>query len=250
MALPVTSGTASFLVSRDDIIKAALQDMKVLIAGQSPGTNDVTDLSFRLNLILKWLNTLGYLQWLYQTLTPISFVAGQITYTVAESGSPSLTNYRPVRLAHAWRRDNSTPPNDIPLIVTSRAGYDLLTPKTAPGIPNTVYYDPQIGLGTFYVWPVPTDATNSLVACIQRPVQDITGSTQNFDVTQEWFLPLHWILADEAMSMYQVDEKTMKLISMKATYYREKVADFAQEDASLNIQPDMQYQGYQGKFNS
>lgn len=240
MALPITSGTAAFLVTRDDVIKSSLQNLKVLIAGQTPGATDLTDCALRLNMILKAMNMKGYLEWLYQTIV-IPMVASQATYTIAESGSPSFTNSRPVRVAAAWRRYNTTtPPQDIPLILTSRSGYDLLTPKTIIGIPNTLYYDPQIGLSNFVLWPVPSDATNSTVLCIQRPIQDITSGTQNFDVTQEWFLPLVWMLSDEISMMYQVSPADRKEASARAAYWREEVANFTQEDASVTFVPDQQ----------
>lgn len=250
MTLPVTSGTAAFLVTRDDIITVALENLKVLAAGQTPRTADLTTCGRRLNMILKAFNQLGYLRWCYQTIV-IPMVAAQKTYTIAESGSPSFTNSRPVRVAHAWRRDTTTTPNqDTPLNKVSKQGYDMLTPKDSPGIPNSWLYDPQIGLAGVTLWPVPTDATNSLVLTIQRPIQDITSGTQNFDLEQEWYLPLGWILSDEVALAYQVDEAVRGTCQAKAEYWRANAANFSQEDASLTLTPDMQGQGSMGRFES
>lgn len=259
MALPVTSGTASFLVGRDDIIQAALRTLKVIAVGASPSSDDTTNCTFALNMLLKELNTEGYLNWVYQTIS-IPFVANQVSYTIAEAGSPSLINYRPVKVAHVWRRDQSTPPIDTPMSPLSRQQYDQLTPKAITGVPTNWYYDPQLGntvegvlsLPSISVWPAPLDTTYTMFLCIQRPIQDIaTGasSSQNFDVTQEWFRTLRWLLADEVSAEYEVDLDTISMVRQQANMLRQKMANFSQEDASILIQPDPQM-AYGSRFNS
>jgi hypothetical protein len=242
MALPVTSGTAAFLVSRDDVIDAALRSLRVISVGQTPLSVDYTNCAFALNTLLKELNVSGKMAWVYQTIsTP--FVASQAVYTIAESGSPSLTNARPVDIVHAWRRDGSTPPIDTPMTRLTRQEYDQLTPKGITGVPTNWYYDPQIGLSSVTVWPTPLDATNTLYMCIQRPIQDITSSTQNFDIPQEGFSALRWILADEVSSEYRVDMETLAYVRAKAKEKREQLVNFAQEEGSVYFMPDPQMLG-------
>lgn len=251
MALPITSGTAAFLVTRDDVISAALRTLKVIAVGATPSSDDTTNCTFALNMLLKELDAEGYLNWVYQTIS-IPFVASQTTYTIAEAGTPSLTNYRPVKIAHVWRRDGSTPPIDTPMSPLSRQQYDQLTPKAITGVPTNWYYDPQISLGSVSVWPAPLDATYTMFLCIQRPIQDIaTGasSSQNFDVTQEWFRTLRWLLADEVSAEYEVDLDTINMVRQQANMLRQKMANFSQEDASILLQPDPQM-AYGSRFNS
>jgi hypothetical protein len=231
-----TSGTAVFTVTRDQIINAALRSLKVISAGQSGSTDDITDCAFALGLILNTMNTDGYMTWLYQTIS-VPFVASQASYTIAES-SADVTAFRPVRIAHAFRRDSSTPPNDVDMAQLSRQEYDMLTPKTLEGVPTQFFYDPQLTAGVLYVWPVPEDTTYSARLSIQRPVQDITASTQNFDVLREWYQPLRWMLADEIGLEYEVDLATLDRVEKKATYWRNRLADFSQEGGSVYFQPD------------
>lgn len=233
-----TSGTAVVTATRDDVIKAALRSLKVIAVGETPVAEDYTNCAFALGLLLNSLNTDGYMTWLYQTVS-VPFVAAQASYTIAESGA-NVTAFRPVRIAHAYRRDSSTPPNDVDMVQLSRQEYDMLTPKTQAGVPTQYFYDPQLTAGVFYVWPVPSDTTYSARLCIQRPVQDITASTQNFDVLREWLLPLRWILADEVGLEYEVDLATLKEVSARATYWRNRLADFSQEGGSVFFQPDPQ----------
>lgn len=259
MALPVTSGTAAFLVTRDDIIKAALRTLKVIAIGETPANEDMTNCAFALNILLKELNTEGYLVWLYQTIS-VAFVASQTTYTIAEDASANKNSYRPVKIAHVWRRDGSSPPIDTPMSPLTRQEYDQMTPKAQTGVPTNWYYDPQLSdtvsgaafLPTISVWPTPLDATYTMFICLQRPVQDIataSSSTQNFDVSQEWFRTLRWLLADEVSHEYEVDLDTIREVRAMANGLRKKLSDFSQEDGSILIQPDPQM-AYGSRFNS
>lgn len=243
-----TSGTAVFTVTRDEIIRAALRSLKVIAIGETPQNEDFTNCAFALNLILKSLDAEGYLPWLYQTLS-IPLTADTASYTIAESGG-TVTNYRPVRIASGYVRDNSTPPNDTMMEQLSRQQYEMLTPKTAEGPPTQFYYDQQLTAGVFYPWPIPTQSSvYTARLLIQRPVQDIatgTSSTQNFDVSQEWFLPLRWILADEVAPEYEVDLQTISMVSKRADFWRNKMVDFSREEPSVFFQPDPQYIGRGG----
>jgi len=243
MALPVTSGTAAFLVTRDDIINAALRSLRVISIGQTPATEDYTNCAFALNTLLKELNTEGKMAFVYQTLNA-TFVANQATYNINEVNGDFVAA-RPVAIAHAWRRDGSSPPIDTPMTQLTLQQFHQLTPKGATGIPTNYHYDPLVTTGQVTVWPTPADTTYSFYICVQRPIQDITSSGQNFDVTQEWFSTLRWILADEVSTEYRVDMETIQYVRMKAREKREKLANFAQEDGSVFLMPDPQM-GYRG----
>lgn len=251
MALPVTSGTAAFLASRDDVITASLRTLTVISIGETPQVEDFTNLAFALNCLLKELNIEGYFPWTFQNVL-VPFVAGQVGYTLAESGA-NVTTTRPMKVLHAWRRDSSTPPIDTPMSRMSKQEYDQLTPKLITGVPTNWFYDAQIGtatnLATWNVWPAPLDTTYTGILAVQRPLYDITGSTQNFDVLQEWFSTIMWILCDEVSSQYELDLETKAFIMKKAEMKRKRLADFAQEDASILIHPDAQM-GNGSRFSS
>lgn len=236
MVAPVTSGTAAFLVSRDDIIKAAMRGLTQLSIGEVIQTEDTTNLALALNILLKELNTDGYMRWVYQTLS-FPLTANKLSYTIAETGA-DVTNSIPVRIAHGWRGDSSTPVNNIPMIQLSRQAWDDTTPKVLSGYPNSFYYDPQLIAGIYYPWPQPTDATQTAYIAIQRSIQDITSGTQNFDVSQEWFRTLKWMLMDECATDYELDLPTVGYIHSRAEKLRERLADFSREDASVTFTPD------------
>lgn len=238
MVAPVTSGSASFLVSRDDICKAAMRGLTQLSIGETIQSEDTTNLAFALNMLLKELSTEGYLPWLYQTLS-FALTAGKLSYTIAESGA-DVTAYRPLRVVAGWRGDNSTPVNNIPMTPLSRQAWDDTTPKVTPGYPNSFYYDPQIVAGVYYPWPQPTDATQTAYILSQRPVQDILSSGQNFDLPQEWYRTLKWMLMDEVATDFELDLPTVQYIAMRAKSFRDKLGDFSREEAPVSFAPDQQ----------
>ncbi len=243
-----TSGTAVFTVTRDEIVRAALRSLKVISDGQTPLSSDFTDCAFALNLLLKSIAADGYLNWVYQTID-VPLIAAKPSYTIAESGA-DVTAYRPVRIASAYLRDSSTPPNDVSMEPLSRQQFEMLTPKTTPGVPTQFYYDQQLTAGVAYFWPI-VSASSVYTArlLVQRPIQDIAAgatSTQNFDLPQEWFLPLRWILADEVSPEYEVDLATINMISKRAGYWRDQMANFSREEGSVFFQPDPQSIGGRG----
>lgn len=227
-----TSGTTTFTVTRDDIIKAALRSLGVIGIGDTPQNEDYTNCAFALNLILKTMAAQGYLLWCYVNIT-VPLTSGDGSYTIGPSGA-DVTSNRPIRLAGAFLRDADN--NDVPLEVLSKSDYNMMTPKTQSGVPSSVYYDPTLDNGTLYIWPVIDQTGYNLIATVQRQVEDIatgTSSTQNFDLPQEWFQPLRWMLCKEIAPEYSVNLPKLQMIEARANEWEEKIANFTREEASV-----------------
>lgn len=84
---------------------------------------------------------------------------------------------------------------DVPINVEGRLYYQTLSTKTQTGTPNQVYYDKQLTDGALYVWPAPTDMQDYIKFTARLPIQDMDNLTDDFEVAQEWYLPLAWNLA-------------------------------------------------------
>ena len=233
-----SSGTTSFSASRDDIIKAALRALGRLAIGATPANEDFTNCAFALNLILKRLAAQGYLLWCYVHVT-VPLVSGTSSYTLGATGS-TVTN-RPIRIAQAYIRDADN--NDTQMEQLSKSGYDMLTPKDAPGIPVNFYYDPTLDNGTLYVWPVINTTGYNAILSIQRQVQDIApgaSSTQTFDLPQEWFEPLLWLLCKHVGPEYMVNLQKLQVIREYAREAEETISNFTREEASVYFTVDPQ----------
>ena len=238
-----TSGTFSFSVTRDDIITDALATCGVLDAGETLTSADRTRAAFTLNLILKALPIETWLLWCYNDIT-VPMVAGTASYTLGPSGT--VVGVRPNRIAKAWLRDANN--NDIPMTQLSRNDYEMLTPKDTPGIPVNYYYDPQLTNGVLYIWPVINDATYTMYVSNQRTIEDIAStsaaSTQNFDLPQEWFLPLSWMLADQLSMKYSLNLQKVQMIRQEAEMWRDKMSNYTREEPGIYFTPNFQGIGY------
>ncbi|KKM86594.1 hypothetical protein LCGC14_1277510, partial [marine sediment metagenome] len=84
---------------------------------------------------------------------------------------------------------------DVPIVLTGRLDYELLSLKTTEATPNQVYYDKQLINADLLVWPVPIDMQEYLKFTARLPIQDIINLTDGFDIAQEFFLAIAWNLA-------------------------------------------------------
>ena len=233
-----TSGTTVFNPSRDDIITAALRACGVLQEGQLPNATQISDAGSALNVMLKYYAIKGWLLWLYQKIS-FPTVPLDSTYTIAPI-SAQITANRPLRISQAFIRDETTG-FDTPLIILTKQEYELLSPKTQAGVPNSIYYDPQLTTGSFYLWPVPQDTTHTIYVVIQRQIEEVTTGAQTFDAPQEWFLPLKWNLASEIGPEYGVTERQQQRIDQRAQAYLQEITDFAvAEEPSVYFTPNPQ----------
>jgi hypothetical protein len=236
-----TSGTTNFNPTRDQIINEALEILGVLGDGDTAAANDRATCALTLNLIIKNWVIKGWIPSLYQTVTH-TLVAGTPSYTIGPSGA-DITANRPARIAQAWQRFTTGGiANDTPLTILSRQEYNMLTPKTIAGISNCLYYDAQITTGVLYPWPIVNQTGYTLVISFERQFQDVattsSASTETFDVSQEWFLPLAWTLAKLVAPKYTSNLQKQQMIAANADMYLEQVADFNREEATVMFQPN------------
>lgn len=226
--------TATFNLSRDQVIKMAMQVIGALSRGQSPDATDLSDCSLFLGAMIKqWSVEKGFNAWCYENIS-WPCVAAQPSYTIGESAA-NVTNERPLKIAQAWTVGVS---GDIqPLTQQTREQFNRLSPRNAPGPTTCYYYDPQLIRGIFNIWPVPTDTSRSFTASIIRPIGDIVAGGDTFDVPQEGLLALVWGLAELIMPVYGTEEMTQRRIEKNAPRFLEGYMDFNQEDGSIIFQP-------------
>ena len=76
-----TSGTTSFSISRDDIIKGALRKIGVVAQGEVPTQAQYDEGAFALNLLIKAWEADGMPLWALRT-TPITLSGGINSYEI------------------------------------------------------------------------------------------------------------------------------------------------------------------------
>lgn len=226
-----TSGTYTFTVTQNDIIKAAFRKLQVYAEGDTVPPTALSDASFALNVWIKSLCMKGYFLWCVQDI-PVPMVAAQAAYQIG----PLSNQPRPLRILDAYIRNSQG--NDVKLTITSRYDYDTLGQKAASGIPNQLYYDPQLNNGIVTLYNVPIDATQTVHLVIQRQIQDFNLSTDNPDFPQEAFNMLVWGLADQIGLDYSVRADVLTIVERRAAQYLTEFSDFQQaQEASTFFTP-------------
>lgn len=173
-----TSGVFNGIDTVQQIVTDALLELQVLSANQTPKDSYLNLGIRRLNWLLKQWQDDGVNLWRQKEVT-ITWPAA-----TAEANLESLT--APV-----------TGVNDIiDLAVVQTGGnrslarweygdYVSLPNRTSPGTPTTYTVTREVGSTKLRLWPVPATQT-TLLAVVDRRIEDVTAGTQTIDVPQEY----------------------------------------------------------------
>lgn len=233
--------TTAYSVSRDTIITSALRKLQVIELGTTPDTVTIANGAQSLNIMIKAWQSSGIKLWTINEYT-LPLVVAQSAYVIGPSG-PALVADKPLKVIQAWMRNTSVTPNvDTPLLSMSKQEYNILGSKYSPGMVNSYFYDPRVTSGTLYTYLTPdaATATNYQLHFVgQRPMTDITLSTDIPDFPNEWMQALIWGLADELAIEYGCHVNQRQEIAMKAQKYQTELTDFDVETSSTFFTPDM-----------
>lgn len=227
-----TSGTYSFTVTRDDIINSALRLIKAQGDRDSAVGARLANCASALNIMVKSWVMNGLPLWAVQDIA-IPMAAGQAQYPIG----PASSQQRPLRILDAYLRDATG--NDVSLQLTSRYDWDTLGQKNSPGVPNQIFYDPQLNNGIVTVYNVPTDTSHTMHLVIQRQFQDFNLATDNPDFPQEAYQALKYCLAEELYPEIG-DLQNVALFQFivgKAKVAKDDLFAFGQEWASITFSP-------------
>jgi hypothetical protein len=226
------SGTTSYNLTEAEIVEAAFNVIGVGAEGEALTARMYSDGRRALNLMLKTWGANERL-WLKAEGT-VAMVADQAGY--------SLTAPRPMRILGVRRRLSGI---DTPINELSRQEYFDQPNKTTPsGIPVSWYFDPQQAAGVLYLWPAPSAscvAQQTIHMTYLRRIADMTASSNDLDMPQEWLEATVWNLAARLMTQYPVNDPNlgaMVISGAKGLY--DDLAGWDNETASLYMQPDFQ----------
>jgi len=221
-----TSGTYTFMMTADSVITAALRSTGRFGAADAIPADDKANCQQALNIIIKNLARNQKPLWCKQRVA-IPLLAAQATYNLSTAAGMTL----PPRILFAFIRDSVG--NDTTLSITSRDDYNTLGQKSAPGVPNQIWYDPQLSGGIITVYNVPSDGTHTMYVDIQRQMQDINLLTDDLDIPQEGYHLLKWMLCDELAPEYLVPMDARQDITRRAkAAYEDFFADEREETST------------------
>lgn len=235
-----TSGVTSYNPVMSQVLYRALRMVGAYASTDSPRPEQVTDALDTLNMLIKSLQTEGFL-WL-KSFAQLTLVAGQYYYSLGPAGTakywPALTTtiQRPTRV---WglRRLNSSG-YEVPINAISRNEYEMLPNKTNQGTVVQAYYDPQLVNGMLYVWPCPAaGVTDKLNFTVDRTLEDMINDDVTFDFPQEWAEPLSYLLAERLWWEYPDTTGDYQLLALRATSAKDTILSYDRENAATLFQP-------------
>ncbi len=245
-----SSGYASFTMSRDGMILSALRLLRVLQEDQTLSAYDIYSGNEAINILLKNWQVQGLILSLYQQIA-VPMVQGQNSYTIGPVDADLIIE-RPIQLFDGsfYRRTVAGVVTDTPLRILSRQAYEQIATKSVQGTLNSIFYaptididpalplyptSPSIGWGTLYVFYNSINSTDVVYINTRRAVQDMISGGDEFDLPQEWFLPLRWGLAAELADEYEVPEDRCKRIFERAQLYRQQLENWQKELYDTNF---------------
>lgn len=245
-----STGTATLLVTRDQLITETYKKIRVLAEGQTASTTQISDCTLRLNMIIKNVMAQGMVLWSYQQIA-IPNVVNQVAYTLGPVGA-NITVNRPLRIADSGnfiRQTLSGQNLDTPLRVISRAEYMQFGNKLSQGVINSIYYDSQFnvasgatssstGYGTLYVYVAPMDTTRTIYIQAQRQLFDMTSGTDEFDFPAEWYYYLMYALAADIADDNEVPEDRIMRLESTRDRMMNSLFDWSVETASMTLAAD------------
>lgn len=212
------------------VIREALYDAKLLQQGDEPSGERLATCLNRLNDLVNLWQTQGIKLWLNK-VTPVALVAGTPTYTFGPAGSGA----KRMRVIQGWYRDSNGV--DRPLDPLSWESYNSLSNKLVQGTVNGYFVDKQAANLAVTLWQVPdaTAALGTVQLLMQEPIYQAVSLTETMIFPNEWYMALHWGLADEICTGQP--GAIVQRCEQRAKMYREALEDWDVEDAPTFFTP-------------
>lgn len=230
-----TSGTTTWKLNRDAVISAALRKLSVLSGGSTPETYQVTNATEALNAMIKGFQADGMPVWATKSYT-FTTIVGQAAYLIGDG--QALNTPMPLKVTQAWRNQSPTSSN-VPMNVVPDYNYNIYPLANSSGTPVNLYYQPLAQYGTINLWPKPADAVTTITLRYQRPFEDMTNSTDDFDFPPYWTEALIFGLADRLAPEYGIPLQDRQLLTQQAERFHQTALSFGQEEGSMFFQPDV-----------
>jgi hypothetical protein len=227
-----TSGVTTWSANRDTVINSAFRKLGVLSGGSSPQTYQVTDATTALNAMVKGFQTDGMPVWALKTY---SFTT-QVNVPAYNIGvSQTLNTPMPLKIIQAYY--NQTNSANVPMNVYTQHDYNLLPLATSSGTPINLYYQPLETYGVINLWPIPSDSTTTVSIVYQRPFEDMTSATDDFDFPSYWSEALIYGLAWRLAPEYGIPLQDRATMRQEAEYFHQQALSFGTEEGSLYFMP-------------
>lgn len=144
---------------------------------------------------------------------------------------------RPLQIPEAWISLYAGA--QIPIEVVARKTQTSFGTSVATGPITSIYFDPQLNNAEISIYPnFPNDVSTVLGIKVQRPIEDVDISTDDFDLPQEWLLFLQCKLALLLAPAYPVTASNINTIAGLLAKEEDQLMSFDKENnTSMFLQP-------------
>jgi hypothetical protein len=230
--------TAIVLNTAERVVIQAMRNAKLLQKGQYPDSEDYAEYFPMLIDLINARQTMGLKLWL-QTDVPVPMTVGVAQYLLGPGGI--ILPVKPTRISEDGYYVEPGPggASRPVFMVGSQEWYQLSSRNSVTLGPVTQFYaDKQQNNIVLNIWLTP-DAqavTGSLHMIVQQQVTTPIQTTDGLNFPQEWFIALHWGLADEICGGQpaQIQERCQQ----RAALYWQMLEDWDVEDAGTRFIPD------------
>lgn len=229
-----TSGTTTWSANRDAVISGALRKLSVLSGGSSPTTSQVSDAAAALNAMIKGFQADGMPVWAIKEYT---FTTTTNTGTYNIGIGQTLNTPMPLKVIQGYRIESSGNVN-VPLNIYTHYDYNVLPVNATAGEPVNLFYQPFSTYGTLKLWPTPVDADTTITLVYQRPFEDMTSATDDFDFPSYWTEALIYGLAWRLSPEYGIPIQDRQQLQKEAEYFHQNALSFGTEEGSIYFSPD------------
>jgi hypothetical protein len=205
--------------------------------GDNPSSEQYAKYMPRLNDMINVWQTEGIKLWTLGMLA-VALVQGQGQYTLPAATTDSVILSKPLEVLEGYFADQ----NQIwrPLDKLSWNTYDNLSNPTQQGAVTGFFANKQQNTLVVTTWLVPdaTAALGTLQLLVQQPITNVISTIDAMNFPREWFMALHWGLADEICTGQP--DAIVQRCQQRAMMYKEKLEDWDQEQTSIYFQPNAQ----------
>lgn len=232
-----TSNSTDFIVTRDQIIAGALRLCGALALGETATTDQVTEASEALNMMVKAWQADGMALWAIKDYSLALTLSSQ-TYEIGIGKTVNIP--KPNKIIQAILHDTSSNV-DIPMRIITRDEYNRLGNKSTTGQPIQIYYEPLTTYGVLHVYP-PADSTSVSTKQIKltymRPFEDFDAAGNDPDFPQEWFEALKYGLATRLAGEYGISLEDRKQLMQEALLIKNEALGYGTEEGSFYFTAD------------
>lgn len=228
--------TAPVLNTPLTIIKLAMQNAGLIQDTDTPDPSQLASYSGRLIGLIKLWQTQGLKLWL-DVDTAIPLVAGQRDYVLSPTGDVVMA--KPMRVLQAYYLYTASGVQR-PITALSWNEWLLLSQRTQQGTVSQYFVNKQATNLTVSFWLVPdsTEASSGMAhLLLQTQVATFINLTEQMNFPEEWFIALHWGLADEICTGQP--DAIVQRCKTRADTFRTALEDWDVEDTNTYFQVDM-----------